>query len=253
MDRWRGRTALITGASAGIGLATVEALAKHGVNVIGCARNVDKINELSSKLPKGSANVRAIRCDLTKEEDIIHMFQDIEKNNKVIDILINNAGMAKEDTVIAGKTEQWKDMIDVNVLGLSICAREALRLMENNHVDDGHIINLNSMAGHEIPSIPQTHFYSATKHMVTALTEALYMELRAKKSKIRITSLSPGAVHTEFAARWLGEKIKEFEPLMQFKTLVAEDIADAVVYVLGAPAHVNVKELIIAPTEQPLF
>jgi NADP-dependent 3-hydroxy acid dehydrogenase YdfG len=250
MDRWRGRTALVTGASSGIGLFTAEELAKLGVKVIGCARNIDKITELNSKLPKGSAAVRAIKCDVTKEEDIVRMFQDIEKNEKVVDILINNAGMAKPDTLITGKTDQWRDMIDVNVLGLSICAREALRLMESNHVDDGHIINLNSMAGHRIPPLPGTHFYSATKHMVTALTEALYMELRAKKSKVRVTSLSPGVVHTEFAERWLGEQVTEIQSTRQFKPLVAKDITDAIVYVLGAPAHVNVKELIIAPTEQ---
>jgi NADP-dependent 3-hydroxy acid dehydrogenase YdfG len=257
MDKWRGRTVLITGASSGIGLCTAAELAKLGVNVIGCARNIEKINELNNKLPKGSGSVRAIKCDLTKEEEIQCMFEDIKKHEKFVDILINNAGMntAKGESVLAGKTKQWRDMINVNILALSICAREALSLMASNHVDDGHIININSVVGHKIPPFPDGHFYSATKHMVTTLTEALYMELRAKNSNIRVTSVSPGMVQTEFFSRWQASSDGTPGPALpsfasQMRVLDAKDIADAIVYVLGAPAHVNVKELTIAPTEQ---
>ncbi|XP_055348641.1 dehydrogenase/reductase SDR family member 11-like [Paramacrobiotus metropolitanus] len=253
MDRWRGRTALVTGASSGIGLAAAETLARQGMNVIGCARNLEKIEALNNTLPKGSGTVRAIKCDITKEEDIKRMFAEIEKTHKHVDVLVNNAGMAKTDTLVTGSADQWREMIDVNVMGLSICAREALRLMTKDQITDGHIININSMAGHAVPPWATAHFYSATKHMVIALTEALYREVKEISKKIRVTSISPGGVQTDFGNRWVGEENVKKLALSGsgMKLLEAQDIADAIAYVVNAPPHVCIKELIIAPTEQP--
>jgi len=261
MERWRGRTALVTGASSGIGLAAAEALAKRGVNVIGCARNLEKIEALKTKMAScdKAGTVTAMRCDVTKEEDILRMFADIAKSHKKVDILINNAGMARTDTLTGGESAGWREMIDINVLGLSLCSREAFKQMTSGEVEFGHIININSMAGHAVPGFDATHFYSGTKHMVKALTEALFREVKAKAAnKIRVTSLSPGAVATDFGARWLanGDKEQLSQNIFMktpFKYLEAEDIADGIIYALSAPQHVCVKELILAPTEQPSF
>ncbi|GAV06703.1 hypothetical protein RvY_16648 [Ramazzottius varieornatus] len=136
-------------------------------------------------------------------------------------------------------------MLDLNVLGVSICTREALRLMFKDGVDDGHIININSVVGHFINDIADTHFYSATKHMITALTKALNAELRQKKTKIRVTSISPGITETPLMSR-LGEGNDKFKIGDWSGFLKGKDIADAVLYVVGAPPHVNIRELTIA-------
>ncbi|XP_055345175.1 dehydrogenase/reductase SDR family member 11-like [Paramacrobiotus metropolitanus] len=237
MDRWRIRTALVTGASSGIGLAAAETLARQGMNVIGCARNLEKIEALNNTLPKGSGTVRAIKCDITKEEDIKRMFAKI------------NAGMAKPDTLVTGSADQWREMIDVNVMGLPICAREALRLITKDQITDAW----GCMAGHAVPPWATAHFYSATKHMVIALTEALYREVKEISKKIRVTSISPGGVQTDFGNRWVCEEnVKKLALAGSgMKLLEAQDIADVIAYVVNAPPYVCIKVLIIAPTEQP--
>lgn len=246
MERWRGRTALVTGASSGIGYAIAEELTKQGVNVIGCARRAEKIEELANKCANytpgkdcsqgGCGKITAIKCDLTNEQDILQMFQRIEKEFSHVDIVVNNAGTLIAEDVLTGETKGWKLMLDLNVLALAVCTREGIRLMLKDNVDDGHVININSIAGH-MNSAAGTNmfdFYIGTKHMVTALTKALNAELRQKKSKIRVTSISPGAVKTEI---WDNkEQKKEMSPeqaqmmaeLMSITMLEAKDIADSV-------------------------
>jgi len=251
----------VTGASVGIGKKIAEDLARHGMIVIGCARNVGKIEELAKTVAaEGNKNgkIYALKCDLTKEEEILQMFKVIEEKFKHVDLLVNNAGLANPDDLLTGRTDKWREMINLNVLALSICAREALRLMTKDQVNDGHIVNINSMAGHNIfPTLTSMHFYVGTKHMVTALTKALNAELRQKKSKIRVTDLSPGGVDTEFGNSMMaalpesgGNRPDDVEAFGTFPLLSAKDISDAVLYVVGAPVHVAIHELIIAPTEQ---
>jgi len=262
MERWRGRSALVTGASAGIGYAVAKDLAEHGLTVFACARNIAKLEELAKTVAggKGNGKIYPVKCDLTKEPEILQLFKTIEEKTKHVDILVNNAGFASPDDLLTGRTEKWREMLDLNVLGLSICAREALRLMDKNKINDGHIINVNSMGGHAIfANFPSSHWYGSTKHMVTALSKALNAELRAKKTKIRVTNLSPGSVETEFASTMIGGAANNEIPAdmaavasaLQIQNLTAKDISNGVLYVLGAPAHVAIHELIIAPTEQP--
>ncbi|KAG8451120.1 hypothetical protein GDO86_003401 [Hymenochirus boettgeri] len=183
MERWKGRVALVTGASVGIGAAVTRALVQHGMKVVGCARSVDKI--------------------------------------------------------------------EVNVLAVSICTREAYHSMRERNVDDGHIININSVLGHIYNCSSHVHFYSATKHMVTALTEGIRQELRELKSHIRVTSISPGVVETEFCYRLMDKDPKQAEAFYaSVKCLQGPDIANAVLYALSTPAHVQVHEVIVRPTEQ---
>ncbi|XP_051813924.1 LOW QUALITY PROTEIN: dehydrogenase/reductase SDR family member 11-like [Acanthochromis polyacanthus] len=254
MDRWKGRVALVTGASVGIGAAVAKELVRCGMKVVGCARNVDQIKELAAECKKaGYPGVLVpIKCDLTKEDDILAMFATIKAQHKGVDVLVNNAGLANNDPLLSGKTSGWKNMLDVNVIGLSICTREAYQSMKERNVDDGHIINLNSVAGHMVAPISGAHFYAGTKHAVTALTEGLRQELREAKSHIRATSISPGFVETEFADRFIKDKNLAKQILSQQKNLIAGDIAEAVLYVLGAPPHVQIGELLIRPVEQQM-
>ncbi|XP_055344731.1 dehydrogenase/reductase SDR family member 11-like [Paramacrobiotus metropolitanus] len=255
MDRWKGRVALVTGASAGIGYAIADALARSGMVVIGCARNTEKILELSKKYGKGAGSLEAIQCDLSQPDQITAMFQQITKKHKQVDVLVNNAGLLRMDDLLTGRIEKWREMLEVNVLGLSICAREALKLMPQ----DGNIININSYVGHFHTNFKGSHFYTGTKHMITSLTESLHREVRAMepKNNIRITDISPGVVETEIMQRSLADAPQATDistmpsRSWEYEKLKGQDIADSVLYVLSAPQHVNVKTLIVAPTQQP--
>ncbi|OQV18804.1 putative Dehydrogenase/reductase SDR family member 11 [Hypsibius exemplaris] len=165
MERWRGKHALVTGASAGIGYAIVEGLLQAGVHVVACARNPATLHALKETLKADS------------------------------DILVNNAGIGYFGEVGSGSIAEWREMLNLNILSTTICTKETLRLLEKDGITTGHVININSIAGHR--SIEGFNFYSGTKHMLTALTKALHVELANKKSKIRVTSLSPGLVSLE--------------------------------------------------------
>uniref|UniRef100_A0A3Q1ECY9 Dehydrogenase/reductase SDR family member 11-like n=1 Tax=Acanthochromis polyacanthus TaxID=80966 RepID=A0A3Q1ECY9_9TELE len=143
----------------------------------------------------------------------------------------------------------------VNVLALSICTHEAYQSMKERNVDDSHIINLNSVCGHLILPLGELHFYTATKFAVTALTEGLRQELREAKSHIRATSISPGVVDTEFDSQLYSDDPSKAEALYgqhKVKNLSGLDVAQAVLYVLGAPPHVQIGELLLRPVEQPM-
>ncbi|XP_036054091.1 dehydrogenase/reductase SDR family member 11 isoform X2 [Onychomys torridus] len=222
MERWRDRLALVTGASGGIGAAVARALVQQGLKVVGCARTVGNIEELAAECKSAGypGTLIPYRCDLSNEEDILSMFSAVRSQHSGVDICINNAGMARPDTLLSGSTSGWKDMFNVNVLALSICTREAYQSMKERNVDDGHIININSMCGHRVPPESVIHFYCATKYAVTALTEGLRQELLEAQTHIRATCLRP------------------------------EDVAEAVIYVLSTPPHVQVGDIQMRPTEQ---
>ncbi|KAM4742124.1 dehydrogenase/reductase SDR family member 11-like [Anableps anableps] len=253
MDRWKGRVALVTGASVGIGAAIAKELVRLGMKVVGCARNVDKIQALAAECKSAghSGVLIPFKCDLTSEEDIQSMFAAIKAQHKGVDVCINNAGLGHPEALLNGKTSAWKNMLDLNILALSICTRETYQSMKERNVDDGHIINLNSICGHIVINSDEIHFYTATKHAVSALTEGLRQELREAKSHIRATSISPGIVETEFAYRFYSESPdKAAATYSHFKSLEAKDIANAVVYVLSAPPHVQIGDIVMRPTEQ---
>lgn len=253
MERWVGRVALVTGASAGFGHSIAKRLVEHGMKVIGCARNIGKIQALSESLRGAKGSLTAIQCDLSKEDQIMAMLEKIKKDFGGVDVCVNNAGLSHDAPLLTGSTEQWRHMLDVNVLGLCICTKEAVKSMKERGVDDGHIILMGSMSGHGVvPGVPQYHFYSATKFAVRALTEGIRNELCASKSHIRVTALSPGMAETEFTSRMFPEDIGRAEKVYAiYKPLTADDVTDAVIYALSAPVHVQIHDILIRPTELP--
>ncbi|XP_071353137.1 dehydrogenase/reductase SDR family member 11-like isoform X1 [Trachinotus anak] len=191
------------------------------------------------------------KCDLNNEEEILSMFSAIKAQHKGVDVCINNAGLAHPESLLNGQTSGWKNMLDVNVLALSICTREAYQSMKERNVDDGHIININSMSGHRVVQSAYTHFYSATKYAVTALTEGLRQELREANTHIRATCISPGVVETEFALRLhRNDAEKAAAMYSKYEPLKAIDVANAVTYVLSAPPHVQIGDVQMRPVEQ---
>lgn len=247
MERFAGKVAVVTGASAGIGAAIAEELVKNGVIVAGLARRVEKVEELAKKInekkgcftrkDKSKGKLYAFKCDMTKEADIVSAFKNIVSKLGSISILINSAGMMKITDLINGDTAKWKSTFDTNVLGLSIATREGVQNMKNNRTE-GHIIHINSLAGHIVADFPGINVYGASKYAVTALAETLRLDLNREKLPIKVTNISPGYVKTEFqtAAGFEGG-------VLPLPPLYALDIAEAVIYALSTPPHVNIKEL----------
>ncbi|XP_067307168.1 dehydrogenase/reductase SDR family member 11-like [Pseudorasbora parva] len=253
MDRWKGRVALVTGASVGIGAAIAKSLVQNGMKVVGCARNVKQIETLAAECVSSgfSGTLFPYKCDLSVEDEVLSMFSWIKVQHQGIDVCINNAGLALPEPLLSGKTSGWRTMMDVNVIGLSVCTREAYQSMKERNIDDGHFININSICGHRVINNPDAHFYTATKYAVTALTEGLRQELREAKSHIRITDISPGLVETEFAYRFFSQSPeKAAASYKDGKCLQAADITKAVVYVLSAPPHVQIGNIEITHIEQ---
>ncbi|KAK4880618.1 hypothetical protein RN001_008764 [Aquatica leii] len=247
MEKWKGKIAVVTGASAGIGAATTLALLNEGLIVVGLARRKEKIQKLST-----SKNLHAIETDISKENDVLHAFKWIKENLGPIHILINNAGIARVTTLIDGKTEYWKDVFDVNVLGLCIATKEAVKDMRSNNIN-GHIIHINSILGHKSPGFPNINVLPASKYAVTALTETLRQELNLIDSKIKISSVSPGITTTDaIDAACLASGSSEATTAYQNSTkdlpaLKPKDVADAIIYILSTPPHVQVHDLWIKP------
>ncbi|KAF5298284.1 hypothetical protein FQR65_LT09795 [Abscondita terminalis] len=245
LERWIGKLAVVSGASSGIGEAISIQLVKAGVHVLGTARGKDRLVNLSERLKNEKGKFYYSVADFSKEEDILNVFKWAEDNVGPVHILVNNAGVRKNTNLVEGDTELWKNIIDTNVLGLCIATREALKIMSKNNID-GHIIHINSITGHKVVYHSQSNVYPASKYAVTALTETLRQELNSIGSKTKVTSISPGLVDTNFLSEG---NVGLFDSL---PTLESEDIADAVVYVLGTPPHVQIHELMIRPVGEPL-
>uniref|UniRef100_A0A1Q3FRV7 Putative dehydrogenase n=1 Tax=Culex tarsalis TaxID=7177 RepID=A0A1Q3FRV7_CULTA len=240
MDRWEGKVAVVTGASSGIGAAIAKSLANAGMVVVGLARRVERVEALRDDLVDDATRERfhAFKCDVEQEEDILAAFRWIETKFGGVDVLINNAGVLRETKLVTpGNTAILRQILDTNVMGLVLCSREAFQSMKKRSVD-GHVVHINSISGHVVPNFDKLNIYSASKFAVTALTETMRREFASEGTKIKVTSISPGATSTDI----LPPEVKEVMPLLQ-----AEDIAAAVLYAVGTPPHVQVHELTVKP------
>jgi 17beta-estradiol 17-dehydrogenase / 3beta-hydroxysteroid 3-dehydrogenase len=238
--------AVVTGASSGIGFAVARRLASEGYDLAICARNEAALAESAQTLRRQDIDVLAQRVDLRDEAQILSFFEAINSRWGRLDVLVNNAGLGHKESLAAGSTEAWREMLEVNVLALCICTREALNIMRP--ADSGHILHISSLSGHRVPAI--TGLYSATKFAVRSLGETLRRELRAMNSNIRVTALSPGIVETEFAEKYHQSAQKARETYGQFPVLQAVDVANAVAYAIAQPTHVEVNDILLRPTQQ---
>jgi len=247
-ERWENKVALVTGASAGIGAAVAEQLLARGFRVVGCARRVSRVEALFSRLDPTGTRTMALGVDVRDESAVLDMFATITKRWGGVDVLVNNAGLGHNATLLEGDTAQWKEMFDVNVIALCVCSREAVKSMRTRGTE-GHIIHISSMSGHRNPG--GSGMYSATKYAVRSLTEGLRMEIHAAELPIRVTAISPGFVETEFAAHYHKSETKAEETYSRYKVLEAVDIAESVLYAVSCPLHMQVHDVLIRPTAQP--
>ncbi len=249
MQRWVGRTALVTGAYSGIGAGISKALVKHGMNIIGCARNMDELQEFGKNCNlHGPGTFVPIKCDISKEQDVISMFNAAKDMFGGIDVCVNNVGIRLVTSILDGKFDHWKDTMDVNVLGLSLCTREAVNSMKNKSIDDGHIINIGSIFSHFVPKGRSSQYYSASKFAVHAVTEVTKNEIKTIGKDYRVTLISPGLVDTPIHYKARGVEAAKLK-LSALRCLQPEDIAECVIYALGAPPHVNITEITIETTD----
>jgi len=240
-----GSSAVVTGASSGIGTETARALAAAGAALTLAARRADRLARLAAEL---GGEVAVQPTDMRREEDILRLFAVARERFGGVDILVNNAGLGRAAPLGSAPTELWREMLEVNVLGLAIATREAIQDMERRGVA-GHVVHVASMAAHRVPG-PESGMYAATKFAVRALTEGLRQELRARESPIRVSAVSPGHVLTEFADVFTGRPGAQAAIDRRFKILEPRDVAEAIVWIVTRPPHMEVHDLLVRPTAQ---
>jgi NADP-dependent 3-hydroxy acid dehydrogenase YdfG len=228
------KTALVTGASSGIGKAIASALLNEGMTVIGLCRSVDQ-------LPDG---VKPLACDLRDESAIKAAFETLEE----LDILVNSAGLAYLSRICDGNPSDWDEMWRVNVHALGLCSQLSLALFPEG---GGHILNLSSMSGHRVP--PTGGFYASTKFAVRAISEALRAELKNSGNKTRISCLSPGFVDTPLLDKYFaGREDQLAETRANIDMLTPEAIADAALHILTSPASVEINDVLLRSADQAI-
>jgi NADP-dependent 3-hydroxy acid dehydrogenase YdfG len=247
------KVAIVTGASSGIGYATSLALSKAGIRVAVGARRLDRLQELKKQILKNSGKGEGEeeifiqrKLDVTSKSDCNSFVDTVVKKWGRVDILINNAGLMPLSYFKNCKVKEWEQMIDVNIKGVLYCTSAVIPHMIDKK--SGHIINLSSVAGRIV--FAGGSVYCATKHAITALSEGLRKEL-SPEYNIRVTCVEPGAVATELLETITDESMSKFiESSKNMERLQSEDIANAILYAIQAPAHVNVNEILLRPTTQ---
>jgi NADP-dependent 3-hydroxy acid dehydrogenase YdfG len=242
----KGKVAIITGASSGIGYSTALALSNAGAKVAAGARRTERLESLQSEISKIGGEVFSQKLDVTKKIDCDTFVNAVIKKWDTVDILVNNAGLMPLSFFKSLKIDEWERMIDVNIKGVLYCTAAVINHMLNNK--SGHIVNISSVAGRIV--FPAGSVYCATKHAVAAFSEGLRQEF-SQRANIRVTCIEPGVVATELTNAITDKALEKFvESTKQMEALQAEDIANAILFAVESPSHVNVNEVLIRPTAQ---
>lgn len=242
-----GKIAVVTGATAGIGEAVAVRLAKEGYDLIITGRREVRLQELAKSLTSNNnIKVLALNFDVRSLASVEKYLGNLPAEWRNIDLLVNNAGLAVGlNPINEGVIDDWERMVDTNIKGVLYVSRIVSNLMAANK--KGHIINLCSIAGKEV--YPNGNVYCATKHAVDALTKAMRIDLLPYG--IKVSQICPGAVETEFSVvRFKGDKERADNVYKGFEPLKAEDVADAIMYMVNCPAHVNINDMVIMPAAQ---
>ncbi|GGB83608.1 short-chain dehydrogenase [Flavobacterium suaedae] len=239
------KTALITGATSGIGRATAKYFAKNHFRLILCGRRDDRLVQLQDEFAP-LTRVHTLNFDVRDKAAVKASIESIPEDLMNIDILVNNAGNAHGlDPIESGSTDDWDAMIEINVKGLLYISREVIPgMIERKH---GHIINIGSIAGKEV--YPNGNVYCASKHAVDAINQGMRMDLN--QYGIRVGAINPGLVATEFSeVRFKGDSERAANVYKGYEPLQADDIADIITFVVTRPYHVNIADLTVLPTAQ---
>ncbi len=247
MTQLKNKTVFVTGASSGFGKEIAAAFAKKGSRLIIAARRAQRIKETAAELKKRyGIEVLAMTLDVRKKSDVAKALSSLPVKWRDIDILVNNAGLSRGlDKLQEGSIRDWDEMIDTNVKGLLYVTRAVLPNMVKRN--SGHIINIGSIAGHEV--YPKGNVYCASKHAVDAITKGIRLDV--VDTDIRVTTIDPGLAETEFSiVRFRGNVNKAKAVYTGIEALKPADIADAVIYAASRPLNVVIAEMIIVPNKQ---
>lgn len=243
----QGQTVLITGASSGIGLACALSFAQAGGRLVLAARRRQRLMEIADRLSQDNhTEVHCLELDVRDRHQVESALQNLPPEWAGIDILINNAGLSRGlDPLQTGSVEDWEEMIDTNVKGLLYVTRCLLPgMIERGR---GHVVNLGSIAGHQ--TYPRGNVYCATKAAVRAITAGLKQDLLG--TPIRVTTVDPGLVETEFSlVRFHGDHDRAKAVYQGLTPLTPEDVAEVILFCVTRPAHVNLSEILMVPTDQ---
>lgn len=239
------KTALITGATSGIGKATAQILARNNYNVILCGRRKERLEELEKEL-SSLTKVHILSFDVSDKKVVFESINSLPESFSKIDVLINNAGNAHGlEPIQEGNLDDWENMIDINLKGLLYVSKAIIPKMIAQK--SGHIINIGSTAAKQV--YPNGNVYCATKHAVDALNKAMKMDLNPYG--IRVGAIHPGLVETEFSqVRFKGDSEKAANIYKGFTPLRPEDIADIIHFVISRPYHVNISDMVVMCTAQ---
>lgn len=237
------KTALITGATSGIGEATAKRFSKEGIHLVLCGRNKEKLAALQNSL---NVPVYTLAFDVRDKDAVFSAVESIPEEFSKIDILINNAGNAHGlDTIDQGNIDDWDQMIDGNVKGLLYVSKAIIPQMIERKA--GHIIHIGSTAGKEV--YPKGNVYCASKHAVDAINQGMRIDLNPYN--IRVGAINPGMVETNFSkVRFKGDEDRAGQVYKGFEALQADNIADIIHFVVSRPYHVNIADLVVMSTAQ---
>ena len=241
------KVVIITGASSGIGEATSKLLSEKNFKLVLAARRIEKLQKIADSLNNRN-DVLTIQTDVTDKIQVQNLIDTTVEKFGRVDALVNNAGIMPLSYLEEGRTEDWENMVDVNIKGVLYGINSVLPYMIEQM--NGHIINVSSVAGRQV--FPTATVYCGTKFAVNAITEGMRQEL-SKKYNIKVTAIEPGATETELQSHIPNEEIKsKFEVRTKTsKILESVDIANAIHFALTQPDHVNVTEIMVHPTEGP--
>ncbi len=241
----KGKIVFITGASSGIGEATARAFAAEGARLLLCARRLDKLTALAATLDEAE-DIHAFKLDVSDREAVAATLADLPDEWKQIDILVNNAGLSRGLTKLyEDDIENWEEMIDINIKGLLYVTRAVVPGMVERK--RGHVINLGSIAGHQ--TYANGAVYCGSKAAERAISEGLKLDLMG--TPVRVTSIDPGMVETEFSEiRFRGDKERAAKVYQNITPLTADDIAETILWAAGRPAHVNIHSILLTTIDQ---
>ena len=238
-------TALITGATSGIGRETAILFASKGIRLVLCGRRQDRLDELEERLGT-ETKIHTLNFDVRDRESVKESIGSLPAEFSNISILINNAGNAHGlDPIEKGSLDDWDAMLDINVKGLLYVSKAVIPgMVKSRH---GHIINIGSTAGKEV--YPKGNVYCASKHAVDAINQGMRIDLN--EYGIRVGAVNPGLVETEFSdVRFKGDRDRASKVYLGYQPLMPEDIAEIIYFVITRPAHVNIADLVVMPTAQ---
>lgn len=238
---------LITGASSGIGAACAKRFAQDGAKLILVARRLERLEALATELTQEfGTQLHLLRLDVCDRAQVEAQLTALPEPWASIDILVNNAGLSRGlDKLYEGHLQDWEEMIDTNIKGLLYMTRFLVPGMVDR--GRGHVINIGSIAGHQ--TYPNGNVYCATKAAVRVLSEGLKLDLLG--TPVRVSSVDPGMVETEFSdVRFHGDQARAQKVYQGLTPLTPKDVADVVCFCATRPAHVNINEVVLMPTDQ---